>query len=155
MLVHVLAGCAALLTGASVLLAAKGTRRHRVLGRSYVGSMAVLLATSLGIYETRAGPTLFHGVTVLAASLVLAGVVAIRRGRGPGRSSDPVRWHLRLMPLSYLVLLVTFVAQFFDRLPLRSPALNAILFLQVPLVLGVVLIVRADRRRAAAGGRTS
>jgi hypothetical protein len=35
---------------------------------------------------------------------------------------------------------------FFDALPLPHPALNAIVFLQAPTVIGFVLIVRAGRR---------
>ncbi len=147
-MLHVLGGVAALGTGASVLALPKGTRVHRLLGRGYVASMALLLVTSLGIYELRDEPSVFHGVTILAAALVAAGWTFARRLRGRP-AGEPLRWHLRAMQTSYLVLVVTLTAQFLDRLPLPSPALNAMVFLQLPIFLGPVLVVRSKRRHLA------
>lgn len=44
------------------------------------------------------------------------------------------------------MLVVTGIAQFFDRLPLDNDALNAIVCLQVPGAAGVVAIVVSARR---------
>lgn len=150
-MIHVVGGVAALGTGAGVLALPKGTALHRALGRTYVAAMAVPLASSFGIYQLRGGPSAFHAVTIVASALVAAGWILARRMR---RAPDPdtLRWHLRLMQMSYLVLVVTFVAQFFDRLPLPSPALNAIDFLQLPAITGFVLIVRSERRHLAGRG---
>ncbi|MBA2414838.1 MAG: hypothetical protein H0V64_02865 [Geodermatophilaceae bacterium] len=54
-------------------------------------------------------------------------------------------WHLILMQISYLMLVLTGVA-----LPLPNDALNAIVFLQVPAVVGFVVILRSARRYQAA-----
>jgi hypothetical protein len=50
------------------------------------------------------------------------------------------------MQATLLVLIVTGTAQFFDRLPLPNDALNAIVFLQVPLIIGIMSIVRSSRK---------
>lgn len=106
--VHVAAGLVALLTGGVQVVLRKGSRRHRLVGRGYVAAMAVLLVSSFGIYELRDGPSVFHAVTVVAAALVAAGWLAARRMPTAGA----LRWHLLLMQASYLVLILTFVAQF-------------------------------------------
>lgn len=112
-----------------MLTLAKGTVRHRFLGRIYVAAMAVMLASSLAIQELRNGPSVFHVVTIATTIVLVAAVVAarLRRPQGGWRSR-----HLRLARLSYLMLVLTFVAQFFDRLPLPSAALNAIVFSRSP-----------------------
>lgn len=86
---------------------------------------------------------MFHIVTVATTIVLLAAVVAARLRRP--QDGWRIR-HLRLAQLSYLMLVLTFVAQFFDRLPLPGAALNAIVFLQVPMILGFALIVRSERR---------
>lgn len=108
--------------------------------------MAVLLVSSVGIYELRGGPSLFHAVTVLAGVLVAAGWWSARQLA----ATDRLVWRRRhrwLISLSYLALVITFTAQFFDRLPLPSAAANAIVFLQLPLIAGIAAIVVTDRRR--------
>lgn len=51
-----------------------------------------------------------------------------------------------LMGSSILVTVVTGIAQFFDRLPFASGAVNAIVFLQIPQVVGFILIWRASQQ---------
>lgn len=144
--VHVVAGVAALITGAAQVGLRKGTRRHRLVGRLYVAAMVVLLVSSVGIYELRDGPSLFHAVTVLAGVLVAAGWWSARQ-LAAMHHTVWLRRHLWLISLSYLALVVTFTAQFFDRLPLPSPAANAIVFLQIPMIAGTAAIALAERRR--------
>ena len=45
-IIHTAFGLIALITGAWSLLAKKGTRRHRLVGWSYTGSMIALIITS-------------------------------------------------------------------------------------------------------------
>ncbi|MGB7235348.1 MAG: hypothetical protein WBD41_05120 [Rhodococcus sp. (in: high G+C Gram-positive bacteria)] len=62
------------------------------------------------------------------------------------RRRDWQRRHAAAMQATLLVLIVTGTAQFFDRLPLPNDALNAIVFLQVPLIIGIMSIVRSSRK---------
>lgn len=131
--------------GAVVLLLEKGTDKHRWLGRTYV---VLLLTTAIGsfwIMELQSGrPSVFHGVSVLVSVVILAGAVAILRGQ--------VWLHALLMASSVLMSAVTGIAQFFDQLPLGSDALNAIVFLQLPSVLGFALIWRTTSRLRSPAG---
>ena len=141
---HVASGLLALLAGGGVVLTRKGTTRHRRVGWCYTAAMVALLGTSFGIRAVSGSFTIFHGVSTASTAVLLAGLslpVSLRH-----RVADWTAWHLRLMLTSYLMLVVTMAAQFFDELPLPHPALNAIVFLQLPTVVGFVLIVRAARR---------
>ncbi|MCC3295597.1 hypothetical protein LJ756_13310 [Arthrobacter sp. zg-Y411] len=132
----------ALLAGASVLVLRKGTALHRRLGWLYAASASVMAFSSFGIYEIRDGPSLFHAISVVV--LVLVGFAVYQPLRRP-RSSTWMSRHLVLMQTSYLMLVVTGIAQFFDQLPFESPAINAIVFLQLPLVMGIALISASAR----------
>ena len=141
---HVVCVVVGLLVGVAVLLRRKGTDTHRMLGWLYVVAMLATAVGSFWIYEVRDGrPSIFHGVSVLITAVVLGGVIALRLGH---------RWvHALLMMSSFLMALITGIAQFFDQLPLPSPALNAIVFLQLPSVIGFWLIWRsAQTHRATA-----
>lgn len=136
---HIGSVTAGLMIGAVVLLREKGTDRHRQLGWAYVVLLLASAVASFGIMELRPGrPSVFHGVSVLVSLVVLAAVVAIRRGS--------VRLHAILMASSFLATVVTGIAQFFDQLPLGSDTANAIVFLQVPSVVGFALIWRMASR---------
>lgn len=138
--VHVASVVIALTTGAWLLLSTKGTKAHRTGGWVYIGALIVTAASSFAIYEVRAGrPSVFHAVSVLIVTVIAAGAVAIRRRRNQ-------RAHLVLMSASYLMMVITGIAQFFDQLPLPSDVLNAIVFLQLPSVVGFALIWRARSR---------
>lgn len=140
--VHAVGAVLALVAGAVVLLLSKGTRAHRRWGWSYVASLVAMAVSSFGIYELRDGPSIFHLVSVLTLAVVTFGLAQpLRRHR-----SDWMVRHLLAMQVSYLMLVVTGIAQFFDRLPLPNDALNAIVFLQLPSIVGFVLIVRSSRR---------
>jgi uncharacterized membrane protein len=141
---HVASGLFALLAGGLVVLTRKGTTQHRRLGWCYTAAMVALLATSFGIRAVSGSPTVFHGVSIASTAVLLAGLsvpVFLR-----DQVTNWLAWHVRLMLTSYLMLVVTMAAQFFDVLPLPHPALNAIVFLQVPTLAGFVLIARAAHR---------
>lgn len=144
---HVVAAVLALIGGAVVLAMRKGTARHRRWGRGYSLMLTAMALSSFGVYELRDGPSVFHVISVLVLVVLAAGVAQpLRRRHRPGW----MFWHLTLMQISYLMLVLTGVAQFFDRLPLPNDALNAIVFLQVPAVVGFVVILRSARRYQAA-----
>lgn len=140
---HVVAAVLALVCGAVVLGMRKGTQRHRRMGRAYVAAIVAMTITSFGIYQLRDGPSVFHGISILTLIVVAAGLAQpLWRQEKKGW----LAWHLAMMPLSYLMLVVTGVAQFFDRLPLPNEPLNAIVFLQLPLIVGFYFIVRTFRK---------
>lgn len=144
---HVVAVVVALGAGALVLVAPKGTPAHRRCGWVYAAAIAATAGSSFGIYELRDGPSIFHVVSVATLLVLGAGLAqpVWRRGRDTWRM-----WHAALMETSYLMTVVTGIAQFFDELPLPSEALNAIVFLQVPLIVGIVAIVGSARRQRPA-----
>jgi uncharacterized membrane protein len=146
---HVATGTLAIGVGAAVLLAAKGTRRHRWLGWTYVAAMAAMLASSFVIRSESGGFTLFHGVSIATAAVVALGLAMSVLWRRRVRTWP--LWHLRLMSASWLILVLTMMGQFFPWLPLPHPALDAIVFLQVPAMIGFALIVRAGRGPTVAG----
>lgn len=139
--VHAGAAVIAVACGAVVLATTKGTAFHRWAGRTYVTVLFVMVTTSFWIYELRSGFSVFHGVSILLVALTGYGVsqAVVRRRR------DWRRRHAAAMQATFLVLIVTGTAQFFDRLPLPHDALNAIVFLQVPLIVGIAAIVRSSR----------
>lgn len=140
---HTSAAVLSVLVGAVVLFARKGTGFHRACGRTYVVAILVMIVSSFFVTEIRDEWSLFHAVSILTAALVLFGWWQPVFGRS---RSGWVRRHMLSMQLSYLVLIVTGTAQFFDYLPLPNDALNAIVFLQMPLMVGIVAIVRRSRR---------
>ncbi len=49
-------------------------------------------------------------------------------------------WHLRFMLYSYVTLIVTGIAQAFEYLPFTNDVVTAVVFLQIPAVVGWFLI---------------
>ncbi|WP_461170515.1 DUF2306 domain-containing protein [Arthrobacter sp. Z1-15] len=139
---HVLTVTAALVSGIMVLVLPKGSVAHKRLGWLYLASTVVMALSSFGIYELRSGPSLFHAVSVTMLITVGLGVYQPLRRK---RSSTWLFWHLLLLQISYVMLVVTGIAQFFDRLPFSSPAANAVVFLQLPLITGIVFIALSAR----------
>jgi uncharacterized membrane protein len=74
---HALPAAAAVIVGAGVLLAAKGTARHKGVGRLWVGLMLWVAASSFVLADHFSWIHLLSGWTLL--SLTLA-IIAIRRG---------------------------------------------------------------------------
>ena len=146
---HICAALLSVLFGSVTLLAHKGTPRHRRWGRTYGVALLVMVTSSFFVTDVREGWSVFHAVSVLTAVLVLCGWWQPMFGRS---RVGWVRRHMLSMQLSYLVLIVTGTAQFFDYLPLPNDALNAIVFLQLPLMVGIVAIVRRSRRPVGSHG---
>lgn len=104
---HTAAAVLALATGLVVFLRPKGSRAHRVIGYTYVASMATLLVTAFFIYRLfgRFGP--FHVAAVISSATVLAGFLPAFRRRPEGRW---VESHYHYMSWSYIGLLAAGVA---------------------------------------------
>ena len=79
---HVAAAVLALLLGAVILAREKGTRSHRLLGRTWLGAMVVVALSSFWIFELRdgAGPSWIHVLSVWTLVSLALAVWFIRRG---------------------------------------------------------------------------
>jgi uncharacterized membrane protein len=137
--VHVAASIAAIVAGFGVLMAAKGTERHRALGTIYIIATYMLCGSSFFIFHFSGRLSAFHIVSVQNALLVTAGVALPRYLRR--RVGTWYVWHLRFMTYSYVALIVTGVDQFFVFLPF-TPAVRAAVFLVLPMLIGWTWIER-------------
>jgi uncharacterized membrane protein len=129
--VHVVASIAAIVTGLGVLIAAKGTDRHRALGMIYVVATYVLCGSSFFVFQVSGRLSVFHMMSVQNALLVTAGVTLPRFLRQ--RVANWRVWHLRLMAYSYVALIGTGIVQFFPLLPF-TPAVRSMMFLVLPMI---------------------
>lgn len=78
-LIHLAAIVPAMLLGVAQLAFAKGTARHRALGRVWAATMLLAAITSFWIQRT--GLSWIHGLSVVTIVSVLAGIHYARRGR--------------------------------------------------------------------------
>src|SRR5947209_7125942 len=74
---HTGCGVLALILGAWIFLARKGTRAHVRAGWAYVGSMACLNVSALGLYNLTGGFNAFHALALFSVATVAAGVVQV------------------------------------------------------------------------------
>ena len=96
---HIMAACAALVLGGVQFAAKKGTTLHRYVGRVWMTAMAVVCATSLGIYEINDGkPSPIHILTVVTAVFMVYAIVAVRKG--------DIRRHKRALIFCYAGLVI-------------------------------------------------
>jgi uncharacterized membrane protein len=129
---HTIACLSALPSGAYVLAARKGTRRHRFWGWWYVGAMVTLSLSSFFVYRfdlalpqmRPASGTfgLFHGFAVLTLASVGVAVIGAIRQR---RSAPWAHVHAQAMLGSYYGLVGGLINEMFARIvPLRDLALH-------------------------------
>jgi uncharacterized membrane protein len=144
--VHVGCGVVAVLGGAGAMLARKGGRRHRWLGRLHLlaltglGITAPILAASDWAHR-------WHLVVLggLATAASAAGFTAVRLAR-PAR----VGIHITGMGTGYVVMLTAFYVDNGPRLPLWDQLPPVALWL-LPTVIGAPIVLRAWRRHRPAG----
>ena len=132
---HLLTAIAALLIGALVLFARKGTRRHRWLGRTYLVSMLALNFSALMIYEVFDGFGVFHWLALLSLASVLGGYQAVWR-KFPGWKVP----HAHFMVGSYVGLVAATVAEVASRVPGWSFGASVFISSAVVIVAGVALM---------------
>jgi uncharacterized membrane protein len=106
--VHLVAALLALVTGTYILATPKGTRRHRWVGRVYVGSMVVLLLTAFQIYFLFGRFGIIHWGAVGSVLALAAGIGAALL-RSVVRSW--LRWHYLGMGASVTGLYAAFIIE--------------------------------------------
>lgn len=124
---HTLACIIALGLGVYLIVARKGTPRHRRFGDGYVAAILFASVTSLTIY-TRHAFTMAHWFAVMAIVTAGGGFVL---GRWHGKGGAWKYGHIACMLLSYYVLIGGGVNEVF----LRTKSLRPIFF-QKPQVVG-------------------
>ena len=136
-LVHFLAAIVALTLGGAALLAAKGSRHHKWLGRAYSASMGVLLAAAFVTYDVdgRFGP--FHAMAIFSSLTLFAGLLPYWTGH---RGSDSVRTHANFMAWSYIGLVAAGASQLVTKLVSGSAWLTVLVTSFVVIALGVVAL---------------
>lgn len=80
---HTLAALLAVVLGAAQFVLPKGGRRHRVLGRAWVGLLALVALSSFGIHGIRqVGPfSWIHGLSLFTLAMLALGIALARSGR--------------------------------------------------------------------------
>jgi cobalamin synthase len=141
--VHVLAGLAAVATGAVAALARKGSPRHIRSGRWYYRAITVVFATAtiLAAMRWRQDYYLFL-IGAVAFTAATIGYQHRRRHR-PGDTG-----HIAGMGIAYVAMLTAFYVDNGPHLPLwdRLPALS---FWLLPSAIGAPIIIRAIVRARA------
>lgn len=153
--VHIGACAAALMLGAAVATAPKGTAWHRRAGRAFVASMLALNLSALGLYRLTGTFNGFHVLALVSLASLAAGWWC---GRGARRSPLRREFHGRFMLWSYVGLLAAAASELVVRLPFLPRGGTAF----VAAVAGASLLVaavavlpieRAMRRNSAPGAR--
>jgi uncharacterized membrane protein len=111
---HTFFGFASLAFGLSVFLMRKGTSRHKLIGKCYVGVMLGLNLTAFGIYKVFGGFGLFHWLAVLSlATLIPAYLAVLFRTK----IKTWLSYHYEFMAWSYIGLLAATSNEAFVHLP--------------------------------------
>jgi uncharacterized membrane protein len=105
---HLMAALLAMLTGTYILFAPKGTPAHRLIGRTYVVSMVLLLVTAFRIYYLFGRFGIIHWGAVGSVVTLLVGVGAIGLR---AHLSSWLQWHYLGMGASVTGLYAAFVVE--------------------------------------------
>jgi len=108
LLVHVLAGCVALLFAPAAMVVRKGARWHRAWGKVYLGAMA-MIATSALILSLANGNFVFIVLTTSSWYLAYSGARALARKTAHARASA-LDWAMSIGVLLVNVALVVYGA---------------------------------------------
>jgi hypothetical protein len=140
LVIHVLAGLSAVITGAVAALARKGTPRHVRAGRWYYGAITVVFATAtaLAVMRWRQDYYLFL-IGTIAFTAATVGYLHRRRHR-PGDTT-----HIIGMGTAYTAMLTAFYVDNGPHLPLWDH-LPVLAFWLLPSAIAAPIITRAVLR---------
>jgi len=110
--IHLLASVLALVTGAMVLAAAKGTQKHKQTGYVYAAAMVVVNVTAFMIYRLFGGFGMFHALAIVSGLTLAAGLYPVIAKKG-----NYLVTHFSFMYWSVIGLYGALVAEVFSRLP--------------------------------------
>jgi hypothetical protein len=148
--VHVIAGLAAVITGAIAALARKGSPRHIRAGRWYYRAITVVFATAAVLAAMRWARDWY--LFILGAAAFTAATLGYlhRRRHRPGDTG-----HIAGMGIAYTAMLTAFYVDNGPHLPLWDH-LPAFAFWLLPAAIGAPVIARAivRARQATPGSRT-
>jgi len=143
LVVHVLAGLTAVITGAIAALARKGSPRHIRVGRWYYRAITAVFATATALAAMRWRQDYY--LVIIGAVAFTAATIGYqhRRRHRPGDTG-----HIAGMGIAYVAMLTAFYVDNGPHLPLwdRLPTLT---FWLLPSVIGAPIITRALIRARA------
>jgi hypothetical protein len=138
--VHVIAGLAAVITGAVAALARKGSPRHVRAGRWYYRAITAVFATAAALAAMRLAEDWYLlALGAVAFAAATAGYLHRRRHR-PGDAD-----HIAGMGISYTAMLTAFYVDNGPHLPLLD-RLPVLAFWLLPAAIAAPLIARAITR---------
>jgi uncharacterized membrane protein len=149
---HTVAALVALGSGAAVLLAAKGTMRHRRLGWTYAASMLALNVSALFVYRLFGGVGPFHVAAVASLVTVVFGTLAAVRGRRHRLARDAeararaIEQHYAWMTWSYVGLLAAAVSEVATRVPAFRPRPGQGVAFGITVAVATVVVVAVGAR---------
>lgn len=129
---HLLAALAAMVAGAFVLAAPKGTRQHKRAGYAYVFLMLLVCCSSMGIYRLTGKFGIFH-VAAIVGFLTLAGGMVPMLMKNLARRYKAV--HVWFMYYSVLGLYAAFASELSVRIPDKP------FFTMVGIATGAIFLV--------------
>ncbi len=112
-LVHFIAAILAMISGMYILLATKGTKKHKQIGYFYVFSMLILNITAFMIYRLYGKFGIFHGFAIWSLLTLAAGMYPVLRRT----NKNYIMQHFRFMYWSVIGLYCAFAAETLVRLP--------------------------------------
>jgi uncharacterized membrane protein len=143
---HILLAVTALLVGAAIVFAKKGTRGHRLAGWVYVVSMFGLNLSALSIYRLSGRWNIFHILALVSLATLFAGLIPVRTKRPRGQW---LRRHLYYMSWSYVGLVAAAMAEMSTRVG-RFSWMAVAASAAVPVLIGALVISRYEARMSAA-----
>lgn len=111
---HLITALLAMVAGAFVLAARKGTKRHKQVGYLYVISMLLVCGSAMGIYRLTGTFGIFH-ITAIVGFLTLAGGIIPMLMKNIERKYKAV--HIWFMYYSVLGLYAAFASELIVRIP--------------------------------------
>lgn len=111
---HLLTSCLAMLAGAFVLVAQKGTTKHKKVGYVYVASMVLVCGSAMGIYNLTGKFGMFHILAIVGFVSLVGGMIPMFM-KNIKRENKAV--HIWFMYYSVLGLYAAFASELSVRIP--------------------------------------
>ncbi len=140
-LIHVIAGIGALLSGALAILLRKNTPKHKPVGRIYFWCMTVIFVTGIFLSLAKELPFFFFIAIFTYYSALIAYRALRLKNLHNTQKPAPVDWLIQIV--AGLVFLVMFIISLFN---LTKPSNDAAIVALVFCSLGLVGVFRNSRR---------